>query len=117
MAQAGVGALGAVGQYQSGQAQAAAANANAENTYRHQLVMYHGKNAALRNQYKQRQVQYQEQVRENNLALSVPTLMSREELMKLCVLLLSLSKICWLIYFRSKVLMTLLEGQEDQLTD
>lgn len=62
------GALGAVGQYQSGQAQAAAANANAQNTYRHQLVMYHGKNAALRNQYKQRQVEFQEQVRENNLA-------------------------------------------------
>lgn len=68
VAQAGVGALGAVGQYQSGQAQAAAANANAMSSYRHQLSMFHRKNAGLNNIYKQKVSQYREQVNENNLA-------------------------------------------------
>lgn len=62
------GALGAVGQYQSGQAQAAAANANAMSSYRHQLAMHYRQNAGLQSRYKLAKSQYKEQTYENTRA-------------------------------------------------
>ena len=74
------GALGAVGQYQSGQAQASAANAGAMRQYKYQLKMQQNNYARERERYKVGVANYQQAVADNEDAANRAYVSQQEKL-------------------------------------